>query len=131
MKPIGIDHFANFAFLNHLKVSEGGKVAFLIKRANMEENSYESDLYLWRDGKAVKMTDTGKVNDFYWVGEEIYFPAIRKKADQEYVKKGLPLSVFYRLPADGGEAVEAFRLKCAVKGIKFISPDEFYFIGNF
>ena len=131
MKPIGIDHFANFAFLNHLKVSEGGKVAFLIKRANMEENSYESDLYLWRDGKAVKMTDTGKVNDFYWVGEEIYFPAIRKKADQEYVKKGLPLSVFYRLPADGGEAVEAFRLKCAVKGIKFISPDEFYFIGNY
>lgn len=32
MKPIGIDHFANFAFLNHLKVSDGGKAAFLIKR---------------------------------------------------------------------------------------------------
>ena len=34
MKPIGIDHFANFAFLNHLKVSEGGKVAFLINSSD-------------------------------------------------------------------------------------------------
>ena len=53
MKPIGIDHFANFAFLNHLKVSDGGKAAFLIKRANLEENGYNSDLYLWRDGQPV------------------------------------------------------------------------------
>ena len=41
MKPIGIDHFANFAFLNHLKVSDSGKEAFLIKRANLEENGYD------------------------------------------------------------------------------------------
>ena len=90
MKPIGIDHFANFAFLNHLKVSDSGKAAFLIKRANLEENGYDSDLYFWRDGQPVQLTDTGKVSDFYWVGEELYFPAVRKKADQEYVKKGLP-----------------------------------------
>ena len=66
------------------------------------------------------------MSDFYWVGEEIYFPAIRKKADQEYIKKGLPLTVFYRLPLTGGEAVEAFRVKEKIKSVKFISPDEFY-----
>ena len=131
MKLIGIDHFANFAFLNHLKVSDGGKAAFLIKRANLEENGYDSDLYLWRDGQPVQLTDTGKVSDFYWVGEEIYFPAIRKKADQEYIKKRLPLTVFYRLPLTGGEAVEAFRVKEKIKSVKFISPDEFYFVADY
>lgn len=130
MKPIGIDHFANFAFLNHLKVSDSGKAAFLIKRANLEENGYDSDLYFWRDGQPVQLTDTGKVSDFYWVGEELYFPAVRKKADQEYVKKGLPLTVFYRLPLTGGEAVEAFRIKEKIKAIKFISPTEFYFVAD-
>ena len=40
MKLIGIDHFANFAFLNHLKVSDGGKAAFLIKRPQ-RQNLYK------------------------------------------------------------------------------------------
>ena len=131
MKSIDIDHFANFAFLNHLKVSNGKKAAFLIKKANLSENSYESDLYLWRDGQTIRMTDTGKVSDFYWVGEELYFPAVRKKADQEYTKKGLPLTVFYRLPLTGGEAVEAFRVKEKIKSVKFISPEEFYFVADY
>ncbi len=131
MKPIGIDHFANFAFLNHLKVSDGGKAAFLVKKANLAENGYDSDLYLWRDGQPVQLTDTGKVSDFYWVGEEIYFPAIRKKADQDDVKKGLPLTVFYRLPLTGGEAVEAFRVKSKIKSIQFVSASEFYFVADY
>lgn len=93
MKPIGIDHFANFAFLNHLKVSDGGKAAFLIKRANLEENGYDSDLYLWRDGQPVQLTDTGKVSDFYWVGEEIYFPSNpEEKPTRNISKKGCLLT---------------------------------------
>ena len=64
MKLIGIDHFANFAFLNHLKVSDGGKAAFLIKRANLEENGYDSDLYLWRDGQPVQLTIPGRFRTF-------------------------------------------------------------------
>lgn len=60
----------------------------MIKRANLEENGYDSDLYLWRDGQPVQLTDTGKVSDFYWVGEEIYFPAIRRKPTRNISKKG-------------------------------------------
>ena len=131
MKPIGIDHFAKFSFLNHLKVSPAGKVAFLVKKANLAENGYDSDLYLWRDGQAIQLTDTGKVSDFYWVGEDLYFPALRKKEDREYVKKGLPLTVFYRLALTGGEAVEAFRLKAKVKSVKFLSPTAFYFVADY
>ena len=67
MKPIGIDHFAKFSFLNHLKVSDTGKAAFLVKKANLEENGYDSDLYLWQNGQPCRLTDTGKVSDFYWV----------------------------------------------------------------
>lgn len=131
MKPIGIDHFAKFSFLNHLKVSDTGKAAFLVKKANLEENGYDSDLYLWQNGQPCRLTDTGKVSDFYWVGEELYFPAIRKKADREYTKKGLPLTVFYRLPLTGGEAVEAFRVKAKIKSVQFLSPSEFYFVADY
>ena len=35
MKSIDIYHFANFAFLNHLKVSNGKKAAFMIKKAKL------------------------------------------------------------------------------------------------
>lgn len=87
MKLIGIDHFANFAFLNHLKVSDGGKAAFLIKRANLEENGYDSDLYLWRRRSAAQLTDTREGFGLLLGRGGNLFPAIRKKADQEYIKK--------------------------------------------
>lgn len=131
MKPIGIDHFANFAFLNHLKVSDGGKAAFLIKRANLEENGYDSDLYLWRDGSAGPA-------DRYREGFGLLlgrggnlFPGYPEESRPGIYQKRLPLTVFYRLPLTGGEAVEAFRVKEKIKSVKFISPDEFYFVADY
>ncbi len=131
MKPIALDHFANFKFLNHLKVSRQGKIAFLVKTADVDENDYKSDLYLWRDGEPVRLTDFGGVSDFYWLDEQIYFPAIRREKDREYVKKGLPLTVFYRLSLTGPEAVEAFRIKMSVMSVQFLSSDRFYFVADY
>ena len=68
----------------------GGKAAFLTHRANEEKNGYDSDLWLWQEGKGLRqLTGAGDVTSFVWDGDgAITFPAPRDKETNAAREKG-------------------------------------------
>jgi dipeptidyl aminopeptidase/acylaminoacyl peptidase len=127
MKPIAIDHFCNYLFPSSLKSNENGRIAFIGKRASLEDNKYLSDLYLLENGKPVKLTASGGIQAFYWLGDSLVFPDIRKEKDKAYTEKKLPLSVLQRLSPGPGEAQEFVRFAMTLTDMAFVSENEFFF----
>ena len=112
MKKVDYELFSRFLMPNSPAV-RGEDIYFLVRRADMEENGYKSDLYVWHDGRARRLTSSGDVNSFFLTDEGVCFPALRQKKDKERAEKGVPLTVLNCLPYDGGEAQELLRLDCA------------------
>jgi len=130
MQRIGIDHFTRYLFPSSLK-AKGNLVAFIGKRASLEDNKYYSDIYLF-DGTGVRpLTSTGDVQSLYWLGDSLVFPAIRKEKDKERIEKKLPLTVLQRLDPGFGEAQEFARFPMSITDIEFISEDEYFFTATY
>ena len=102
MKKVDYELFSRF-LMPHSPAVRGEDIYFLVRRADMEENGYKSDLYVWHDGRARRLTSSGDVNSFFLTDEGVCFPALRQKKDKERAEKGVPLTVLYCLPYDGGE----------------------------
>ncbi|HML48521.1 MAG TPA: hypothetical protein PKE04_17385, partial [Clostridia bacterium] len=118
-KTVGVDFFCKAQYLSHL-AEQNGATYFLVKQANQKENSYDSDLYMLRDGKVSKLTGSRDVKDFALLPEGIAFPSLRTKQDKAEAEKGLPLTVFQLLPYEGGEAQEYLRLPYAVEQAEWL-----------
>ena len=130
MHHVAIDHFCRYLFPSSLKVN-GDLIAFIGKRASLEDNKYYSDMYLF-DGKTARaLTSSGEVESFYWLGDSLIFPDIRKDKDKERVEKKLPLTVLQRLDPGYGEAQEFARFPLHITDIAFISEDEYYFTATY
>ena len=106
---IGIDFFSKVAFPSRLK-AKGDTLYCVLKKANLDKNGYDSDLYRFADGKAEPLTASGDVEDYALLDEGVVFPSLRNEKDKEAAKKGEPLTVFQLLPYGGGEAREFLRL---------------------
>ena len=109
MKKVDYEHFSRFKMPHSLK-ARGKDLYFCVKNADMTENSYKNDLCVLKDGKVKRLTALGDMGSFTLTEEGILFAAARTKAEKEAQEKGLPRTVFYLLPYDGGEAVPAFTL---------------------
>lgn len=121
MNRLELHDFYNYRFLSGLTFNPSRtKAAFMVKKADVDNNSYHSDLWLLdtADDSVKQLTGAGDVGSFVWLSDdEILFSAMRDKALAEKVKNGETHTVFYRLPLSGGEAVEYFRLPHIVSGI--------------
>ena len=105
---IGIDFFSKVSFPSRLK-AKGDTLYCVLKKANLDKNGYDSDLYRFADGKAEPLTASGDVEDYALLDEGVVFPSLRNEKDKEAAKKGEPLTVFQLLPYGGGEAREFLR----------------------
>jgi len=126
MKHIAIDHFSRYLFPSSLK-ARGDLVAFIGKRASVEDNKYLSDIYLFEGGTPRRLTSSGEVQSFYWLGDSLIFPDVRKEKDKAYVEKKLPLTVLQKLSPNLGEAQEFARFTMKISDMAFISESEFFF----
>ncbi|MCL1964149.1 MAG: S9 family peptidase [Firmicutes bacterium] len=120
-EKIGLDFFARLLYPSHLK-ARGEALYFLIKRADMDENKYKSDLYVLEGGQVRQLTASGDVQAYDLLTEGIVFAAPRTEKDREKAKAGEPLTVFQLLPYDGGEARESLRLPHRVEQAEWL-PD--------
>ena len=130
MKHIAVDHFSRYLFPSSLK-AKGNSVAFIGKRASVEDNKYYSDIYLF-DGTAVRrLTSSGEVQSLYWLGDSLIFPDIRREKDKERIEKKLPLTILQRLDPGFGEAQEFARFSMPITDMVFISEDEYFFTSTY
>lgn len=124
--PVSLDFFAQLLYPSRLTV-RGDATYFIGKRAEMEENRYRSDLYMAQGGQTRRLTSAGDVGMYWLLADGIVFPALREEKDKKAVEKGVPLTVFYKLPYDGGEAIEYLRLGYAVQDAHFLPGGEVIF----
>ncbi len=105
MKPIRIEDLFDYRFLSSVDVSPtGGVAAFLVKRADLTENGYRSDIHVLdlERLQTRRLTTSGKDGPFTWApsGDELLFAS--KRGD---TTEGTSL---YRIAVSGGEAEPAF-----------------------
>lgn len=98
---------------------DGKKIAFVVQKADLESNDYKGDLYLYdcAAGSVLRLTYSGDVKKFIWTkAGTILFQASRGEGDRG--EKGKPVSCFYELRIDGGEAGRKFSLPVHATSIR-------------
>lgn len=118
MERIEIADFLNYRFLSGIQ-ARGERAVFVQRSANEAENSYFSDIWLLENGSVRRLTANGKSGAPIWEDDNnILFPAMREKQDQERAQNGESFSVWYRLNIHGGEAERAFELPVSCGQLK-------------
>lgn len=130
MEELQLDDFIHYKFLSNLKHSPDGKYAcFVVSNANVEDNNYSSNLWLYNTANKdlLQLTTLNKERAFSWLNNssEILFSAMRNSKDQEAIEKGEELTIFYKINIYGGEAKEAFRIPLKVQGIEQLYDDKY------
>ena len=87
MKKVDYEHFARF-LMPHSPKARGDELYFCVKRADLEENRYRSDLWVWKDGAARRLTSAGDVSGFWLTDDGVVFSALREKRDRERAEAG-------------------------------------------
>lgn len=115
MKRIEIESFLEFKSLSNLQSSPSETAAaFALTSINQDDNGYETNLWTF-DGQTTKqLTSSNKDFLYLWENDEtILFSSSRDKNNENY-----PVTNFYQISLNGGEATLAFSLNLAVSQIK-------------
>lgn len=129
-QAIGIDFFTKVKSISDLKEKDGN-IFFILRQPDKDENKYNSDLYQLIGGKAIRLTTSQNVSSYFILDDAIIFRNIRNEEDKEKLRKGEDLTVFQKLTTGYQEATEWLRLPYAVKDIKIIDQDHFFFTASY
>ena len=101
MEKILDQDLQDYRFLSNLRLLEDGRRAVLAcARADLEQNSYPTDLYLLNleNGQKRRLTGLGDASSFApWGENSVIFPAVREEADKKKIAQGELLTVFYEI----------------------------------
>lgn len=132
MKNIQLEDFTKYKFLSSLEFSPNGdKLCFAVTTCNVEENGYDSNLWIYdviRE-KYYQLTAFNGERNYIWLqdNESIVFQENRENKEKEAVKVGEEFSQFYKINVNGGEAIKLFKIPMQVSSIYEVSEDEFIF----
>ena len=101
MTKLRLDDFIHYKFLSNIKHSPNGKFAcFVVHEQNLEDNNYESNLWLYDVDKEeyFQLTSLGRESNFIWLAnnEEIIFSSLRKEKDKECHLLHMDSQIMYR-----------------------------------
>ena len=129
MGPVVIRDLMSFHFVSAPAWSpDGALCAFVVQRAQEEDDCYTGDLYLYHaaGGAVRRLTALGDVKSFCWTAQgTLLFPALRDKGDKAAVDRGEQRTVYYEIDPSGGEAVRAFSLPVAATGLTPLEDGRF------
>jgi dipeptidyl aminopeptidase/acylaminoacyl peptidase len=135
MENVKIDDFAKFKFLSGVKHSPDGKHAcFIIHQANLEENKYNSNLWIFdvKEESYYQLTAASSERSFLWMdNENILFADIRDAKDREKRDEGEEFTQYYKININGGEAVKLFKIPRIVNSLKMVDKDSFLFTSDY
>lgn len=131
MQKIQIEDLKDIRFLSSPEFSEDGKwLAFIRTQADLEDNGYQSDIWLYDVEKKAtwRLTASEEVRSFTWLDESsLVFTANRKQKDKDKAKKEDSSNV-YRIYIHGGEAVKLFTIPAKVSGLKMLDEKSCLFL---
>lgn len=135
MEKLQLEDFIDYTYLSGIEYNPSGSHAcFIVHKADKEENSYRSNLWVYdvEKGAYSQLTAFDKEKAFTWLDDEhLLFPGLRNPKDKEKVEAGQVFTVYYKISIRGGEAKEAFRIPLAVSSIKQVDSTCFLLIANF
>ena len=107
MKAIEMRDILNYRFLSNIRFAPGGeRAAFVVARADEEENCCEQRLWLFEKGRLRQLTDLGKEGSFVWLDEErLLFPTVRSAREKKRAEAHEEFTSYYALDLRGGEAL--------------------------
>ncbi len=123
LKKITAKDLYELRFLSAVSVSpDKSRTVFTVTRTDEASNSYISALWI-RDnasGSIRQLTADGKYSDVSWQkdGSLLFSCSSREKAEKDH-------TLFYRLPAGGGEAVKAFDVPGKVRSFKALGDGKY------
>jgi hypothetical protein len=129
-EPVGIDFFTKVRSISNLKENKGD-IFFILRQPDLEGDTYRSDLYQLVDGRELRLTSSENVSDYFFLNDTIIFKSVRDEKDKERLKKGERLTIFQKLTKGYQEATEWLRLPYAVKDIRLIDGNRFFFTASY
>lgn len=111
-KMLDVRSFSEINYVSSPAFSEDAAyLSYIVKRADLDKNSYPGDLYLYNMNTKEnrRMSGSGDIGGVKWTKEgTMLFAAMRDEADKKKAEDGEEFTVFYELRPDGGEALRAF-----------------------
>ena len=131
MRELQLDEFRNYRFLSGVEYAPGGKAAaFVVSQADMDENAYESSIYLYENGEIRRLTGQGKESGYTWLdSHRLLFPAVRSPAEKKRSEAMEPFTAYYVIDIHGGEAVPFMTLPFAARSLKVLDETHFAVTG--
>ncbi|MBC7087472.1 MAG: S9 family peptidase [Tissierellales bacterium] len=130
MKNLKLDDFTNFKFISSVNISPDAKnCAFVVTRIDIEENKYLSNIYIADENyKIKKLTSFNEERKFLWKDKKtIIFTSLREKKDKEKAENGYPITSFYEINIEGGEANKIFSIPLNVYSTEIIDENHYLF----
>ena len=131
MNPIKIETFTRFQFVSNPTFAPDGKsVAFVVQHADLKDNDYKGDLYLYDKvkDKVTRLTAGGDGKSYVWTAKgTLLFPADREggKGKKDSQKKDEVSTTYYEISPAGGEAVKAFTVPLKAIGMYRVDGDRY------
>lgn len=126
------DHFRHYQFPSNLKGNARGGLGWVQKTADLEKNTYNTQLWVLRQGVPLCLLADNELQNFWWQGDVVVFASLRKPEDKKRVENGLPLTVLYTISTVlPGEAQEWLRLEYTISDIAFLPDGKFVFVADY
>lgn len=127
MKTLQLKDFLNYQFISDINYCpDGSKAAFVVKKANEAENTYDSAIWILEDGSYKKLTGLDQESQYFWEDDEhILFQAVRSTDEKKRKDKKEIFTSYYRIDIRGGEAQKAFELPFAVHKMMHIARNQY------
>lgn len=129
MKKIICKSFLDFRFISNPTFSpDGSHIAFVVTQADLKENGYKGDLYLYdlAAKKTIRLTTAGDAKSYAWTSNNtLLFPAMRADDAKKQAEDGAELTCYYEISPFGGEAVEKFRIPARATSIEELSDGRY------
>lgn len=134
MENIKLKDFIDYKSLSNPTFSPNGEnLAFNLHTINLEENKYNTDIFIWnKDHGIKKLTSSCDIENFLWKDDKtLLFKSLRDKKDKEKKDSKHPISTYYEISLEFGEARRAFSLPINVSSIYYLNEDKYLLIGDF
>ena len=129
MKQIEIRDFLQHRYVSAPTFSPDGRfAAFVVQTPDVEGNTYKGDLWLLEVAakQTRRLTCGGDAKRYLWTKEgTLLFPAVRDPAVKKKQEAGEPVSSWYEIDPEGGEAKLAFTLPLKTAELTAVDADRY------